>query len=87
MEKFDFLHNQMKISHRQLVDEPLVFLSRQHRLEQRHKFLRHLKKAQYDRTQPLYTSLTNLVSGTDEEFVMNVARSNLATYETFLKTL
>lgn len=87
VEKFDFLHNQMQISHKQMVEEPLVFLSRQHRLEQRHKFLVHLNKAQYDRTKPLYTSLTTLVSGTDEEFVMNVAKSSLPVYESFLKTL
>lgn len=77
----------MKISHRQLIDDPLVFLSRQHRLEQRNKFLGHLGKAQYDRTQPMYVSLTTLVSGTDEEFVLNVAKSHLKTYEAFLKTL
>lgn len=77
----------MKISHRQLINDPLVFLSRQHRLEQRDKFLGHLGKAQYDRMQPMYISLTALVSGTDEEFVLNVAGSNLATYEAFLKTL
>lgn len=77
----------MEISHSQMVEEPLVLLSRQHRLEQRHRFLAQLGKAQYDPTQPLYTSLTMLVSGTDEEFVMNVAKSSIATYEAFLKTL
>lgn len=77
----------MQISHERIVDDPFVLLSRQHRLEQRHKFLMHLGKAQYDPKAPLFVSLTALVSGTDEEFVMNVARSNLQTYEVFLKTL
>lgn len=77
----------MKITHQQMIQEPLVFLSRQHRIERRHKFLGHINRAQYDKTKPLYISLTALVSGTDEEFVMNVAKSDLKSYDTFLRTL
>lgn len=77
----------MNIDHKHIVEDPFVLLSRQHRLEQRHKFLKHLGKAQYDRSKPMYVSLTTLVSGSDEEFVMNVAKSTLPVYETFLKTL
>lgn len=86
VEKFDYMHNQMGISHKRLVDDPNVLLSRRFRIEQRDKFLRYLGKAQYDPKKDLYVSLTDLVSGNDEEFVLNVAKSNFKTYETFLKS-
>ncbi|XP_055705669.1 transcription termination factor 3, mitochondrial [Phlebotomus papatasi] len=87
MERFEYVHRSMAISHDQLRQDPHILLSRLYRIRQRHEFLKFLGKAQYDPKKDLYVSLKNLVVGTDEEFVLNIARSSIPTYHSFLKTL
>ena len=45
-------------------------------MKQRHGFLTFLGKTQYDHKKNLYISLKSLVDGSDEEFVLDIARSN-----------
>lgn len=87
MERFEYVHRNMEISHEHLRQDPHILLTRAYRIRQRHEFLKFLGKAQYDPKKDLYVSLKNLVVGTDEEFVLNVARSSIPTYHAFLKTL
>lgn len=77
----------MKISNEKIVLEPECLLTREFRLKQRHQFLTYLGKAQYDPTKDLYISLKSLVVGTDLEFVLNVAKTTIDVYDSFLRTL
>ncbi|XP_055694463.1 transcription termination factor 3, mitochondrial [Lutzomyia longipalpis] len=87
MGRFQYVHKDMEISHEQLCQDPHILLSREHRIRQRHEFLKFIGKAQYDPKKDLYVSLKNLVVGTDEEFVFNIAKSSMPTYNAFLRTL
>lgn len=87
MERFDFVHKQMNISHEQLCKSPEILYCREHRLQQRHRFLVHLGKAQYDPSKDLYVSFKGLVEGSDQEFCLNVAKTSYTAYEAFLRTM
>lgn len=77
----------MKLSHDKILESPEILTSRKYRLKQRYEFLKSIGKAQFDETKPGYISLKSLVEGTDPEFVQNVCKSTLETYDNFLKTL
>lgn len=87
LERFDYVHNVMKIPHDQILQSPEVLSSRRYRLKQRHSFLKFLGKDQYDASKPGFVSLKSLVEGTDTEFVVNVCKASPQTYDNFLKTL
>lgn len=87
IERFDYVHRKMEIPHSQIIQFPEILTSREYRIRQRHEFLKYLGKAQYDPSQDLYVSLKTLVEGTDQEFVINVAKSTMDIYDTFLRTL
>lgn len=87
VECFDYIHNQMKLPHETIAQQPEVLTCRLHKLKQRHMFLVTQKKAQYDPTKPLYVSLKALISNTDAEFCANVAKTPVETFNMFLKTL
>lgn len=87
LERFDYIHNVMKIPHEKIVQSPEILTSRRHRLKQRHDFLRLIGKLQFDETKPGYISLKSFVEGNDKDFVLNVCKSSLETYDNFLKTL
>ncbi|KAI4504711.1 hypothetical protein M0802_000261 [Mischocyttarus mexicanus] len=84
---FDYAHNEMKLSHELISSQSYVLLCRKCRLEQRHKFLVKLGRAQYDPTKPMYVSLIALIGGTDEEFCQNVAKTSTETYDLHLKSI
>jgi len=87
LERFDYIHNVMKIPHDKILQSPEILTSRRHRLKQRHDFLRLIGKLQFDETKPGYISLKSFVEGNDKDFVLNVCKSSLETYDNFLKTL
>lgn len=87
LQRFDYLNKEMNISNEKIVQEPECLLTREFRLKQRHQFLSYLGKAQYDPTKDLYISLKSLVVGTDLEFVLNVAKTSIDVYDSFLRTL
>ncbi|XP_017491048.1 PREDICTED: transcription termination factor 3, mitochondrial [Rhagoletis zephyria] len=86
IERFAYAHQTMQLSHDMLIQFPEVLTSREFRLRQRHEFLVTLGRAQYDPEKDLYVSPKDLVSGNDFQFVRQVAKSDLETYELFLKT-
>ncbi|KAL8576535.1 hypothetical protein ACOMHN_003093 [Nucella lapillus] len=85
--RFDFLHNMMGLSHKHLTAWPSAFRTRLHIMEQRHRFLLLLGRAQYDPTKENYVSLKALVSGRDGEFCEHVAKASSAQFYSFLKSL
>ncbi|CAE1287217.1 MTERFD [Acanthosepion pharaonis] len=84
---FDYLHNEMGLSHAQLMLWPNIFRTRLYRIKERHEFLKHLKRHQYDLDKENFVSLKTLVSDDDKTFCLNVAKSSTAEYNQFLKTL
>lgn len=76
----------MQLKHDLLVKVPHILLCRKTRLQQRHLFLTEMKKAQYDPSKPMYVSPRALVSGSDVEFCMNIAKTSIDVYNAFLKT-
>ncbi|XP_001653246.2 transcription termination factor 3, mitochondrial [Aedes aegypti] len=87
LHRFDYVHRRMQVPHREILKTPEILESRDHRIKQRHGFLKFLGKAQYDPQKDLYISLKSLVEGTDEEFVIHTAKSNMECFENYLKTL
>lgn len=87
LQRFDYLHNTMKISHDRLVLEPQVMSSRLFRLKMRHEYLKYLNQDQYDPTKPNYVSILKLVSGNDSEFCLNVAKTSVERFNSYLKTV
>lgn len=77
----------MKISHEVILENPEILLCREHRIKERHEFLKFLGKDQYDPKKEFYIAPKNLVACSDSEFVINLAKSNLLAYNKFLKTL
>ncbi|KAK2584460.1 hypothetical protein KPH14_006836 [Odynerus spinipes] len=67
---FDYAHNEMMLSHAQILCDPCILVCRKSRLEHRHTFLKKLGRAQYDPTEPLYVSFKSLICGTDVEFLI-----------------
>ncbi|KAH8371073.1 hypothetical protein KR093_006132 [Drosophila rubida] len=86
VERFSYIHNDMGLSHKQIVQCPELLASREFRLRERHEFLKLLGRAQYDPLKDLYISPSDVVQGNNFYFVRNVAKSDLQTYDLFLKT-
>ncbi|GBN38046.1 Transcription termination factor 3, mitochondrial [Araneus ventricosus] len=86
-EKFDIVHNLMGIPHETIIKFPEIFTRRAFITKQRHLYLVHLNRAQYDPTQPLYVSLRDLVLLSDSEFCEKCAQTSVDLYNEFLKTL
>ncbi|XP_070153292.1 transcription termination factor 3, mitochondrial [Polyergus mexicanus] len=84
---FEYAHHEMQLQHDLLVKTPHILLCRKNRLQQRHSFLVEMKKAQYDPSKPMYVSPRVLISGTDAEFCMNIAKTSVDVYNAFLKTI
>ncbi|XP_029634378.1 transcription termination factor 3, mitochondrial isoform X1 [Octopus sinensis] len=85
--KFEYLHHEMGLNHVQLVQWPGIFRTRLFKIKERHQFLKHLKRNQYDPCKENYVSLKALVTKTDKEFCTTVAKSSAAEFNQFLKTL
>ena len=85
--RFDYLHNQMGLTHVQILSWPEVLRTRVLTIRPRHMFLQHISRAQYDPTKENFVTLKELVSGRDAEFCRNVAKTPVKQYNEFLKTL
>ncbi|GIY62477.1 transcription termination factor 3, mitochondrial [Caerostris extrusa] len=87
-ERFNVVHNIMGISHETILKFPEVFTRREFILKQRHLYLVHLDRAQYDPEQPLYISLHDLATLSDSEFCeKKCAKTSVTAFYEFLKTL
>ncbi|MBN3271709.1 MTEF3 factor, partial [Polyodon spathula] len=84
---FDYLHNTMGIPHNLIVKFPQALNAKLLRIKERHLFLKHLGRAQYDPAEPNYISLDRLVSLPDEVFCTEIALASLNDFEMFQKTL
>lgn len=87
LQRFNYIHNTMNINHDHIVLEPQVMSSRLFRIKQRHEYLKYLNRVQYDPTKPNYVSLSKLVSGNDSEFCLNVAKTSVEMFNSYLKTV
>nr|CAG4645769.1 EOG090X0C5Y [Lynceus sp. MCZ IZ 141354] len=85
--RFDFAHNEMKLSHETILHFPHLLTTRDFRLKQRHLFLKFLGRVQYDPKKEMYVSPKHLVEKTDSEFCTEVAKSTVGEFNDFLKTL
>lgn len=85
--RLHYIHNVMEIPQEEILKWSGILQLREHRLKQRHEFLKLIGRAQYDPTKDLYVSLKALCVGTDEEFAMNVAKTAYKKFENFLRQL
>lgn len=76
----------MNLSHSHILQVPEILTLREFQLRDRHEFLEMLGKAQYDPRKDLYISPKALAEGNIYYFVREVAKSNIETYNLFLKT-
>ncbi|XP_075153010.1 mitochondrial transcription termination factor 3 [Haematobia irritans] len=86
IERFSYAHQEMKLSHQMLLQQPEILTSREFRLRERHEFLKMLGRAQYEPEKDMYISPKALVEGNNYHFVRNVAKSDMETFNLFLKT-
>lgn len=87
LERFQFLHNELKIPHDLILLFPGSLLKRKFLMKQRHLYLQKLGKAQYDPKKPSYVSLHQLVLGNDAGFCQNVSKTSVQDFNAFLKTI
>lgn len=84
---FDFVHNQMGLSHEQIAKFPKIFLRRLRLIRPRHFYLKTLNRAQYDPTLPLYVPLSAFYEIDDAEFCLQYAKTSVNDYNLFLKSI
>ncbi|XP_057376565.1 transcription termination factor 3, mitochondrial-like [Daphnia carinata] len=87
VDRFDYLHNTMKMDHESVLRFPAALTCRGFRIKQRHEFLCHLNRAQYDPKLPRYVSLLQIISDSDAHFAVNIARSSIQDFNDFCKTM
>jgi len=85
--RFDYLHNVVKMKHDTILAFPAVLTCREHRLRHRSEFLRHLERDQYDPKKENYVSPLDLISSSDAHFASHVAKSSLQHFTDFCKTM
>ncbi|KAF9414697.1 hypothetical protein HW555_007475 [Spodoptera exigua] len=86
-ERFNYIHNTMKISHFTIQQNPEILMCRKFRIKQRHLFLEKLGRAQYDPKKENYIPIKSLVEDSDIEFCKNFAKCSVNDFNMFLKTL
>lgn len=86
-ERFNYLHNVIKIPHDIILKYPNSLLCRSFKVKQRHQFLCQLGRAQYDPQKENYIPIMALVEDTDVNFCNKYAKCNIENFNTFLKTL
>lgn len=87
LQRFDYIHNTMGINHDRIVLEPQVMSCRLFRIKQRHEYLKYLNRAQYDPSKSNYVSLFKLISGNDSDFCINIAKTSVEKFNSYLKTV
>lgn len=87
LQRFNYIHNTMNINHDHIVLEPQVLSCRLFRIKQRHEYLKYLNRVQYNPTKPNYVSLLKLVSGNDSDFCLNIAKTSVEMFNSYLKTV
>lgn len=87
MERYQYIIRTMNVPLNQLLKMPNILATRLFRIRERHEYLRSLGKAQYNPKLDLYVSLDILITGSNEEFAQNVAKTSYKNFEDFLKTM
>ncbi|XP_053683377.1 transcription termination factor 3, mitochondrial [Sabethes cyaneus] len=87
MHRFEYINRKMQLTNAEILRTPEILLAREYRIKQRHGFLQFLGKAQYNPRKELYISPKTLVEGNDQDFVIHVAKSDMLSYNNYLKTL
>lgn len=77
----------VKMNHDTILQYPNVMMCREFRVRQRHEFLRHLGRAQYDPKLPNFVSPYTLIAESDVHFAANVAKSSILAFNDFCKTI
>ncbi|KAK8735463.1 hypothetical protein OTU49_005404 [Cherax quadricarinatus] len=86
LRRFEIAHNQIGLSHSQIVQFPQILMSRDFRIKQRHDYLKLIGRDQYDPLKPNYVSPSALVSSDDVEFCTTIAKTSVQNFNDFLKT-
>lgn len=86
LERFKYIHNDMKISHKTITEQPEILLCRNFKVKQRHLFLEKLGRSQYDPTKANYVPIKSLVENSDADFCKEFAKCTVNDFNMFLKT-
>ena len=87
LDRFDYLHNTVKMNHESILRFPAVLTCRSFRTKQRHEFLCHLDRAQYDPKLPNYVNPLQLIRDSDSHFAVHVAKTSIQEFNNFCKTM
>ncbi|CAB3231125.1 unnamed protein product [Arctia plantaginis] len=87
LQRFNFIHQVMKIPHKTILEQPEILLCRNFKVKQRHLFLNKLGRSQYDPKKENYVPIKALVEKPDTEFCRQFAKCSVNDFNLFLKTL
>lgn len=87
MEKFDYLHNVVKLTHGDMVKFPEIFDATLKRIKERSQYLKALKRDQYNPDEPNYVPPLALAEGSDADFCERYAKTSVDDFNYFLKTM
>ncbi|CAH0404763.1 unnamed protein product [Chilo suppressalis] len=87
LERFNYIHNVMKIPHLVIRQNPEVLLCRNYIVKQRHMFLQKLGRDQFEPKKENFIPIMALAEGTDTEFCKKYAKCNIDDFNMFLKTI
>ena len=82
--RLHYVEDTMNIPRSAIIHFPQVFRIRMDRLQTRHKFLKQIKRDQFDPSKPNYVSLDAMLLSDDETFCQNVAKSTIGAFNDFL---
>ena len=82
---FDLCHNQIGLTHTQLVRHATLLVNRINIIKPRYEFLKFLKRDNFNTEKPDYVSPDSLWEGTIQDFCEKVAKTTVEDYECFLK--
>lgn len=87
VERLEFIHNCMGLSHTNIVRFPKLITSPLVEIRHRHLYLEKLNRNQYDPTKPLYVPVHTLYMTSDMEFCLKYAKTSLRDYKLFVKSI
>jgi len=84
---FDFLYNEMSLSHSRFIEYPPILKQSFQQLRTRCLYLKFCQRQQFDPTKPNFVSLKDLCLKTNELFCQHVTKTPFKHYLNFVKTL
>ncbi|CAG7734844.1 unnamed protein product [Allacma fusca] len=85
--RFDYLHNEVKFTHEQILKWPKILTTNRSRVKARIGFLQQIGRAQFNPEKPNFVSFRDIFEKDDAIFATQVAHSSVHKYNEYLKSV